>query len=318
MDYRKFLGAKQTAVLPYLGGRSVYAPSGRVGRRLRVTTRVAVGWWRFSIEGRNATATEPAEPPDAGDMADMTHLPRVSGHLVSDWLLTSGELAERIHLMPEDEPPVLSPVTARRWASDAVFEGLQFEGEAEDTARQRLLADGTLADLKGVVPSLRAAFGYARILRAARPRGLTLSLHEVMSRVNDVANGSAAADAVLDAIEARIFQADPESAHRERARPREDPRARPSRPEDVEDRAFSVLEAAGAEPLSGRQLGGGSYEVTFRYAGQQFIAVVDASTLHVYDSGICLDGHDELLGLDALPSVIAEAIADHALVITRR
>ena len=59
-------------------------------------------------------------------------------------------------------------------------------------------------------------------------------------------------------------------------------------------------------------------EVVFRYCGEQFIASVDYETLHVYDSGICLSGADEALGLDALPSVIAEAIDHDLLHITRR
>jgi hypothetical protein len=46
--------------------------------------------------------------------------------------------------------------------------------------------------------------------------------------------------------------------------------------------------------------------------------VVDAITLHVYDSGVCLAGADELVTLDSLPGVIREAIEEDALVITRR
>ena len=51
MDYRKFISATQTMGLPYLGGPSVHAAD----RRLRVTERVAVGWWRFEVKGRWAT-----------------------------------------------------------------------------------------------------------------------------------------------------------------------------------------------------------------------------------------------------------------------
>ncbi len=81
---------------------------------------------------------------------------------------------------------------------------------------------------------------------------------------------------------------------------------------------MDVLTNAGAHFLSGRDMGGSNYEVWFRYMDEQFIAVVDKDNLHVYDSGICLDGEDEQLGLDSLPSVIAEAINNGALYITRR
>jgi hypothetical protein len=50
---------------------------------------------------------------------------------------------------------------------------------------------------------------------------------------------------------------------------------------------------------------------------ERFISVVDALSLHVYDSGVCLAGEDELVTLESLPSVIREAIETGALVITR-
>ena len=59
-------------------------------------------------------------------------------------------------------------------------------------------------------------------------------------------------------------------------------------------------------------------QVMFRFMGEQFVAVVDRQSLHVYDSGVCLDGADEELGLDALPVVIREAMQTGQLVITSR
>ena len=52
----------------------------------------------------------------------------------------------------------------------------------------------------------------------------------------------------------------------------------------------------------------GNLEVAFEFMGERFISVVDAITLHVYDSGVCLAGADELVTLDSLPGVIREAI----------
>lgn len=68
-----------------------------------------------------------------------------------------------------------------------------------------------------------------------------------------------------------------------------------------------------------RNLGRGQLEVIFRFMDQRFICVVEAGTLQVIDSGICL-GHppsDRLLTLESLPSVIKEAIETDALVILR-
>lgn len=307
MDYRKFLGVTQTMVLPYRGGPSVHAPD----RRLRVTRRVAAGWWRFEIAGRHAT------PAEKVDVPSLDHLPAVRGHMVGDWLFTGGDTARRVYLMPEDEPPVLSPAVARRWPGDElVFDLLAFEDEAEDAARTALLDDDSVAGIKGVAPSLRGAFGYARLRREAARRGLQVSVREVLRQVHAVAEGTLDAQALLDEREARIFQLDPGSNHRARARPQPSGTTAMGTGAGTSERAAIVLEQAGAELVSSRQLSQGRQEVVFRYLGEQFIAVVDRDTLHVYDSGICLNGHDEQLGLDSLPSVISEAIDRDLLHIT--
>ncbi len=304
MDYRKFLAANTTSVLPYFGGPTVHAAD----RRLRVTTRVAVGWWTFDIQGRNATATTPAEPEP------LDRLPSLRGHVVGSWLFVGGRHARRMLLMPEEEPPVLCPVTARVWPGDHVlFDVQEFEGEAEEAARAALLDAQNIAGLKGATPSLRRAFGYARLQRVAAARGLQVSVREVFDLLHGVADGVHDPVAVLDALEARVYQLDPGSLHRARTQPT--PRGTI---DDAPARAATALEGAGAVLLDTRVSGENTMDVTFRYRGEQFIAVVDAQSLHVYDAGICLDGADEELGLDALPSVISEAMDGGLLYITRR
>lgn len=309
MDYRKFLGATKTEILPYLGGLSVHAAD----RRLRVTERVAVGWWHFEIKGRNATPKDEAEAPD------LDRVPAVRGHMVGDWLFSGGNTAVRLHIMPEEQPPVLSPATGRRWAGgNVLFDSLAFEDEAEDSARTALLADETIGGLKGATPSLRAAFGYALVLRKARTRGMQVSPREVLAQIHAVSDGTLTADTLLDELEARVYQVDPASPHRETVAEAPEPEALVERPDLTEERAAIVLAAAGADLLDGRYLGDRNFEVVFRYRDERFIAVVDWETLHVYDAGICLDGTDEMLGLDSLPSVIAEAMDTGVLYITRR
>ena len=113
MDYRKFLGKVESAVLPYFGGAAVDAPS----RRLRVSTPPAPGWWRFDVQGRTATAREPAGPEG------LDGLPLIRGHLWGTRLVREGAVAEPVHLLPEEEPPRFSPVRARRWHDGSlVFE----------------------------------------------------------------------------------------------------------------------------------------------------------------------------------------------------
>jgi hypothetical protein len=309
MDYRKYLGKTESMSLPYLGGLTVMA----LDRRLRVSARVAAGWWRFEISGRHATPKEEVEPQDT------SKLPSVRGHLCGDWLFVGGSRVERLFLMPEEEPPVLSPAQGRRWHDgNHLFESLEFESEAEEAARAALLEGSTtLETIKGVTPSLRAAFGFAMLERGARERGLAVSARAVAGRVHSIATGSLTTVQVLDELEARRYQLDPTSAHRPHASRSTRPRAAATR-DNVETRVVDALAPTGADLLALRLLGGRNVEVVFRYLGEQFIAVVDWETLHVYDSGICLEGRDEMLGLDSLPSVILEAVESDQLHITRR
>lgn len=303
MDYRKFLGAQSTEAFPYFGGAFVHTPN----RRLRVTTRVAVGWWDFEIKGRNATATAPAEP------LSLHRCKALRGHVVGDWLFVGGDAERRLLMMPDDEPPVLSSVTARVWHGDQpVFDVLEWEGDAEEAAREALLEGRTISGLRGATPSLRRAFGFSKLQREAQGRGLSVSVREVGSILHELADETQAPAAVLDALEARVYEVDPASTHRARNR------AATGTIEDAPERAAAALEGAGATVLDTRFAGERIMEVIFRYLGERFVATVDWETLHVYDSGICLSGADEELGLDALPSVISEAIDGDLLYITRR
>ncbi len=327
MDYRKFLGKVESAVLPYFGGVSVDAPS----RRLRVSTPPAPGWWRFDVQGRTATAREPAGPEG------LDGLPLIRGHLWGTRLVREGAVAEPVHLLPEEEPPRFSPVRARRWHDGSlVFEEVEFEGEAEGTARLLLEEGRTLAEVKAVPASLRAAFGYAMLEGASRMLGIRFSPAEVRGQVLSVSEGGRpAAEARLRAlvsereahgraVEARLLalEAQRRQVEQEARLDAELARLR-GRPRHLERQAQGVtrveraLESAGARLLDTRRLGSERLEVTFGFMNERFISIVEADTLQVVDAGICLAGSDRQVNLESLPSVIREAIEDDVLVITR-
>ncbi|ATB31595.1 hypothetical protein [Melittangium boletus] len=274
MDYRKFLGQGETWVLPYFGGPHVELPS----RRLRVSSPPpAPGWWRFDVRGRTATAREPAGPEG------LEGLPLVRGHLWGTRLVHTRAEAEPVRLLPDEEPPRFSPLRARRWHDGTlVYEATDFEDEAEATARARWEEGGTLAEVKAVPASLRAAFGYAMLESSAHRLGVPFAPAEVRGQVLSVA------EAGLVAAEARITS-----------------------------RVERALDAAGARLLDLRRRGAGLWEVTFSFMGERFQSLVEADTLGVVDAGICLAGEDRLVTLESLPSVIREAIKEDVLVITR-
>jgi hypothetical protein len=320
VDYRKFLGKVESEVLPYFGGASVDAAS----RRLRVSTPPAPGWWRFDVQGRTATAREPAVPQG------LDGLPLVRGHLWGTRLVREGAVAEPVQLLPEEEPPRFSPVRVRRWHDGTlVFEGLDFEGEAEGTVRLMLEEERTLAEVKAVPASLRAAFGYAVLEAASRVLGIRFSAPEVRGQVLAVAEGGRAVaearlralaaerEAHVRAVEARLRVEESEARPRaELSRLRVQPRPLERQAQGMA-RVERVLEAAGGRLLATRRLGNERLEVTFGFMGERFISIVEADSLRVVDAGICLAGADREVTLESLPSVIREAIEDDVLVITR-
>jgi hypothetical protein len=301
---------KESLVLPYFGGAYIDERD----RRFRLSGELEPGWWRFRIEGRRASCEEPAEP------LDISALPAVRGHFAAGWLFSSGAMPERIALIPEEEPPALSPVVAHRWYSgDLVFGAIGFEDDAEQAARRALEEQQAIAEVKGIGASLRAAFGYALARAVARELDVPVSPLEVRSGVLAIAaEGRPAVDRLLKPLVAQrreyvlLAEARRAAARAERHR-REH---RPTR-QNAEERAREALDAAGARLLDCRNLDHSSLEVTFAFCGERFISVVDQLTLQVYDAGICLDGTDRLLTLDSLPSVIREAIATGQLNITR-
>ncbi|HTR51956.1 MAG TPA: hypothetical protein VMJ10_14675, partial [Kofleriaceae bacterium] len=90
---------------------------------------------------------------------------------------------------------------------------------------------------------------------------------------------------------------------------------------DPVQRADDALDGAKARMLSCRRLERGlRLDVTYEVDGTRILSMVDAETLQVIDPGVCLghDGEYRVLTLDAMPSVVREAMETGRLNITRR
>jgi hypothetical protein len=322
VDYTKFLGKKEHVVLAYLGGAHVFGKD----RRLRVEDpRPAPGFHRFEVSGRNARSLEAVEPPDLGD------LPKTRGHLVEGWLVSSASTLARVYLLPADEPAPLSLGRARTWHSgELLYESLDFDSEIEETARLRLEQGAPLGDLKGVPATLRTAYGIALALSVSRRVGTPIAVREAAGHAVHIADlGEVAARELLISIDRERIVAQERAWARalEAGRPRVEIRGRHgargrtvvASVENAAERAESALDGANARMLAARRLGAErQLEVAFEFMGERFISVVDAISLQVIDSGVCLAGEDDLVTLDSLPGVIREAIDGGLLVITRR
>jgi hypothetical protein len=329
-DFRQFLAPDEPVVLPYFGGTRVDAPD----RRWRIAGEVAPerglergpervperGWWRFRIEGRRAV---PVEPAPAGELAGLRV---VRGHWTDGWIVVDGRRLERVALPPDDEPPPLARVAARRWYSgDLLFDAVEFEDDAELAARRALEQLRPLGALRGVTPSLRTAFGIALGAAVARELGVPVGVRELAARA--VAFADRGRDAVREWLaelvaERRRAEADvrrrAEAIRREAAAST----ARPVvRHVDPVQRADAALDGARARMVGCRRLERGArLDVSYEVDGARVMSIVDAATLQVIDPGVCLGaGHEyRALTLDAMPSVVREAIETDRLHITRR
>jgi hypothetical protein len=335
-DYKSFLLPKSSLVLPYFGGTRVDAAD----RRLRVAAQadgagsLDPGWWRFEIDGRRAV------PRHRASLVELAALPAVRGHWTDGWIVASGRELGRIALPPEDEPPPLARVTARRWYSgELLLDSIDFEDDAEVSARAALEEGRSIAELRAVVPSLRAAFSFALAMAVAREVRVPVSLRELTPHLVAIGDGGqAAVRALLDrlvaqrraaeeAARARVRQAEQEARELVRLEREEqrDTRLRAAaaqasarrRTGDPTERADAALEGAGARMLSARRLRGSQLEVRFIVDDVRLISIVAADTLQVLDAGLCLAGADRMVTLDSLPSVVREAIRTHSLNITR-
>jgi hypothetical protein len=265
----------------------------------------------------------PVEPALAGEIGG---LPAVRGHWTDGWIVVDGRRLERVALPPDDEPPPLGRVAARRWYSgDLLFDAVEFEDDAELGARRALEEMRPLGALRGVTPSLRTAFGIALGAAIARELGVPASVRELAARA--VAFADRGRDAVgewLAELVAERRRAEADVGRRTEAVLREAAAstARPvARHGDPVQRADDALDGARARMVSCRRLERGTrLDVTYEVDGTRVMSIVDAATLQVIDPGVCLGPGQEYraLTLDAMPSVVREAIETEGLHITRR
>jgi hypothetical protein len=317
VDYRRFLQQPEQRLAPVVGGHAWLTD-----RRVRVEggTWEGDGWWRVQVQGRTA---RPIAAATAEAIAGATaRLPRTRGHVLrtrQGLALVDGQAGcQPVDLPPAgDEPPLLAPLTARRWPIGdlLLWDQLEWEGEVEETARRALEDRTGLAAVKGAPSSLRAAFAYSAVEAASRAQDIAAQPGEVKRWVGEIADaGHARAELALRALAAeRQLWANRQRTIQYRIQHRPWPAAPAV---DLETEVEETLRAADARYLGLRRLGGGTVEVRWMFQGQRLISLVAEQGLGVIDSGLCLSGEDALLTLDSLPGVVRQAMDDDVLVIT--
>jgi hypothetical protein len=324
VDYRRFLAKTEEIVAPVVE-RKLWLHDRRIA-----VDGVSAGWWRVRLRGR---AAEPLRAATEEEVTEALRLlPVVRGPVLRrgrGWaVVVGGSGCEPIDLVRSDEePPLLSPLKARRWPAGGLllWDEIEWEGEAEEVAR-RALEDGSgLQELKGASAALRAAFAFAAAGVASRALGIAATPAELRRWVRNIAErGQPAAEAALRAL--AVERATWAARARANVEPRQQVGAAARQraglavsatPAGDEALLEAALRGAGARLLSHRRASPGLIEVRWQLSGERFVSIVEERGLRVVDAGVCLAGSDSLVTLDSLPGVIRQAMDEDALVITR-
>lgn len=304
MIWRDLLGRDTPFVAPWIGTSEICLGK----RRWRLDGRMPPEymWGEFRPRGGRAQWAGSAEPaPDV--LVDI-----VRGYLVGDRLVPDqarvpataaavAEAGELIYLVDPALSRFVRVVAGRPCVgSPLVYRGLDMplgpEDEVQTAFEDRVV---NLDRVRGVVPALDLAF-----------RMEVLHREEIENRRAAVARAlreEEARQALSERRQQLVLRAGSAVGRRQLAAV------------DFVEAARRALGIGGAEYLDSRPSAERDQRVVrFRIAHRRFECVCHVTTLQILDAGVCLDGDDWLLSLEALPSVILEAIRLGRLHVYRR
>jgi hypothetical protein len=273
MDYGQFLQKPDEVLrLPCFGGKSVC--DDKLTYRLRET--LAPGWYQFRKSGRYLDVDSAIEPE-----LDKWKLSRITGYVMNGRLIGNDFQARLFGLPTDMDLPKFTPVVARKWFDDHIlYEGQEFETDAERKVRDAFEEERSIESIKGVTPALAHTFVLESTQRALA--------REAERRAREEAERQ------KQAAELARWQ------------------------ETLEGRISLALSHTGAELVSWRRNGQRQAVVRYRLGGSRFECVIDTQSLQIMDAGICLSGADEELNLSSLPSAVREAVESGQLHVIRR
>ena len=298
---------EKTVVAPWMGGRSLHF-GGRTWR-LAGPLPSEHGWYQFAVQARTATLAGDAEPEPhalggirAGFLVGNRFVPddAPAALLGNDW--TSRYAIVRLVEPGLDrfariEVGVTSP------GGPFLFKGQAFPLGPEDEVLSAFLDKrSSITDIKGVIPSLQAAFELECFERdKADERRL------VLERVRREEEAQAARD------ERRRQLADSLGTGAGR---------REMAAVDFHSAASAALAIGGATLLDVRPGRGSETVVRYRLDGRRYECVCDVQ-LRIIDAGVCLTDEDTgekgdtFFTLESLPAVIKQADREGVLVVYR-
>lgn len=313
MSWRDLIEEKPgSLVFPWVGGREIrdgartWAIEGRLPREH--------GWYSFETKGRKAKLLGDAV---LGEL----RCRQTAGYLVGDFLVPDvfdvkpeawrdvsnfSRYAPRVHLIdPGMERFARIRAGAMFQYGPLIYAGLDFplgpETEVQAAFEDRL---ESLEGIKGVTPSLEAAFRFETWVRAEierRRAELERQRREEEARLAREAERAALVQRLGDGAGRRAMAK-----------------------VDFHEAARAALAIGEAELLDVRDHDrrGREKVVRFRYRNRRFECVCD-DDLHIVDAGICLENHatgergDQRFTLESLPGVVGQAIDEGRLHVWR-
>jgi hypothetical protein len=301
----------ETVILPWVGGRSLQARSGR-GWRIEGALPPEHGWYEFKVLVRKAYGWKLVDAFE--DILETT----VRGYLVGDRLIPDGirvdpdparisNCSERVYLIEPGLDRLTRVVAGRVYGEGPlIYKEMDMPLGPED-AVLRAFQDrkASVESIKNVTPALDAAFRMETWQRAETERRraeLERLRREEEARLQEEQRRRELYEKLGDGAGRRRMAA-----------------------VDFGEAARAALAVADAELLDHRNSARRNEKiVTYRLDGRRYECVCDARTLNILDAGVCLNDYrtgqkgDTWYTLESLPGVIREADRTGQLVVFRR
>ncbi len=304
VSWKDLLATTEEHTLPWTGGRAIHGAE----RSWTVDGKLPpeVGWHRFQSGGsRKATwVGEGFLDPAWAEGREVMRGYLVGDRIIPDHIAVHPDVrrvmqqTEQIWLV-ESGLDRFARVQAVKGPSSWVYMQQEFPlGPELDVQTAYEDRADSVDDLPNVPPALDLAFRWLtwrRLLSEERQAEVDLWREIAAEEAEEARN----AEAARQWIEAQQQLArDPSSGFDRRAR--------------------TALALSGSQLLDSRDGRTPSEKVVlFRFQSRRFECVVDAASLRIIDSGICLDGYDNNFTLESLPGVIGEAMGTQQLHVYR-
>lgn len=313
MGWEDFLCRNQERILPWTGGGEVCTASN--SWRIEGARPSSIGWYLFEVWGRklHLLSSRVQEPrlEDFGHTKLLRGYTLGSNRFISDKASPSGDILKdsvRLYCCDQSLPKFSRVTCVQNRLGQVIFLEQEWGESCDDEVLAAYEEGRSIEDVKGVSPALHAAYLWCvrqDLRQKDREERLTLKRRE-------------------QELQAQVF-AERDKALAEIPNPYSAQGRRVLAQVDFDEAAKRALASGGGRFLSSRD-GHHMDERIVRYlvAGERIECVVDAVTLSIKDSGVCLTDEitgekgDERFTLESLPSVIQEASDQGVLVIWRR